>query len=278
MKRFFFCAALLLCAFPAFAAEKESAYDRVMKTQTIRCGYGTNKPWIYRDEQTGKLVGLNVDIMQAIADQLGLKLEWPEETGWGDLPIAMQSGRFDVACSSLWTDPVCGMHVAYPTPLFYMAIHAFARADDARFSAGTMETINDPATRLAVQDGDFSMIIAKRFFPKAQMTAIPSNAQWNQTLQDVIAGKADIVFSDSTNVSNFNENNEKKLVRVPLPEPVSLYGNALAVGIQEHELKEMIDTVVKHFIYTGKMDELTADFRRKYPDALILPERPYRQN
>src|SRR4051812_29807285 len=94
--------AFLLFSLPAFAAPKESAYDRVMRTQTIRCGWGTNNPWIYQDLKTGQMRGVIADVMNEIAGKLNLKLEWPEETGWGNLPEALESGRVDVACSTMW--------------------------------------------------------------------------------------------------------------------------------------------------------------------------------
>ena len=263
-------------ALPAFSADgpKESAYDRVMKTQTIRCGYGTSKPWIYQDLQTGKTQGLNVDIMQEIAKQLGLKLDWPEETGWGELPTSLYNGRVDIACSLLWNDPARGKQVAFTRPLFYTAIYAWTREDELRFT-GKPEEINNPSVRIVAQDGDMTASIAKRDFSAARMVSVPMNVSWSEIFTNVVDGKADVVFADTIAVSNFNASNPKKLKKISLPRPAAVYGNSLAVGINETALKEILETAVNYMLQTGELQALTADFRKQYPDAIILPTQPY---
>ena len=67
MKKLMIVLLVFFTALPALAApEKQSAYDRVMAAETIRCGYGTWAPWIYQDLKTGQLQGLNVEIMKAV--------------------------------------------------------------------------------------------------------------------------------------------------------------------------------------------------------------------
>lgn len=63
MKHDIWACVVLLMAFPAFAAEKESSYDRVMRTRTLRCGYGIFQPMIMKDPNTRKISGIFVDIM-----------------------------------------------------------------------------------------------------------------------------------------------------------------------------------------------------------------------
>ena len=273
MKKIIFVLALL-CATSAFAAERESAYDRVMKTQTIKCGYGTNRPWIYKDDTTGKMAGLNVTIMEKIAGTLGLSLSWPEETGWAEVPTALSSGRVDVACSALWNDPVRGRQTAYTDPVFYQPIYVYARADDTRFT-GKIEELNDPSVRISVQEGDFGLGLAQRFFPKATHVTIPQQAAWTDIYMNIITKKADVTFIDAVNASNFNKNNDNKLRRIPLTEPMAIYGLSYAVSIHEPALKEMINSAVRYMIQTGQIEELTADFRKEYPDAIILPKKPF---
>jgi hypothetical protein len=46
----------MFLSFPAFAVEKESAFDRVMKSGVIRCGYWVRSPMITKDLNTGEIV------------------------------------------------------------------------------------------------------------------------------------------------------------------------------------------------------------------------------
>ncbi len=264
-----------LLPFTAFAAEKkESAYDRVITSGKIRCGYGTWKPWIYQDLETGKLKGLTVDLMEEVGRQLDLKLEWPEETGWGELPTSLANGRVDVACSTLWNDPARGKILAMTQPVFYTAIYAYMREGDARFT-GKLEEINNPDVRIAVQEGDFTYALAVRQFPRAQLVSIPPNVAATDAFLNVTTGKADVTFIDGVAMSDFNKNNAVKLARIPLARPVAVYGNTLAVGIKETELRDMLETTIRYMLQTGTIESVTADFRKEYPDAIILPAKPY---
>lgn len=267
-------ALLLVClTAPAFAAEKTSAYDRIMKTQTLRCGYGTVKPYIWQDTD-GKLTGFYVELAEELARQVNLKLEWPEETGWAEIPTALYNGRVDLACSIMWNDPVRGRQMAFTRPLFYTPVYAWHAEGDARFS-GNLEDINDPAVRIAVQDGDFTIALAKRMFPKAQLVSVPAAAQWTDLFMNVVTGKADIMLTETTTVVNFNANNKKKLVRMKGDTPLLVYGNAFGVSIREPELFAMVDNAVRYMQQTGRTADLTADFRKEYPGAILLPKTPY---
>lgn len=273
MKKLILSCLLVILSLPAQATEKEKAFDRIMKAETIRCGYGTFKPWIYHDSATNDLTGFVVDIMEEIGRQSNLKLTWGEEISWGEFATALYSGRVDVACSTMWNDPARARQIMFTDPLFYTAVHAWSRTDDNRFSSN--KDINKPDIRIAVQDGDFTYGLAKRLFPQAQLVTIPQGAAWGDIMLNVTTKKADILFIDVVSVMNFNETNETKLKKVPLKDPVAVYGNTLAVSIREPELKEFLNANVRYLIQSGKLEELTAPFLKTYPDSLILPRKPY---
>jgi len=254
--------------------EKLSAFDRVMSSGTIRCGWATNDPWIFKDIKTGEMKGITVDVMKAVADHLQLKLEWPEETGWPNLPASLENGRVDVACSSLWNDPLRGKHVAYTQPIFFTGLYIYSRAGDARFT-GKIDEINSPDIKIAVQDGELGVTLAHRYFPKAQLVALPDLVTPADIYMNVTTGKADVTIGDGISSQKFNVMNEAKLSRVPLAKPLTVYGNSFAVGIHEPELKEIIDNTVRYMIQTGEIEDQTKEFRTQYPDALVLPSSPY---
>src|ERR1700735_3304508 len=69
----------------ASSVKTATAYERVMRTGTIRCGYVRWYPYFTKELKTGELSGLNYDAMAAIGEELDLKIEWAEEVGWGNL-------------------------------------------------------------------------------------------------------------------------------------------------------------------------------------------------
>ena len=83
-------------------AAKESVYDRVMRTGTIRCGYNTEPPFVVIDPNTRKVSGAGVDIVEEMGKLLGLKVEWAEQVGWDMMAAGLQNGRYDLACNGKW--------------------------------------------------------------------------------------------------------------------------------------------------------------------------------
>lgn len=268
----------VLFALPAIAADKgkESAYDRMMRTGTIRCGYGINNPWIYQDLKTSEMKGLYVDIMEMVAAQIFIKLEWPEETGWGNIPTSLINGRVDATCGPLWIDPARARQVAFTRPLFFTPIYAYARTDDNRFSGLVRpEDLNDPSVRIVTLDGNVTDMLTKRYYAKATPVSLPQSSAWAEGYLSVTTGKGDVIFSDATGVAMFNANQDDKLKKIDLSEPVTVYGSALAVSIHEQELKEMLDATVSYLLNSGQIQILTDEFVRQYPGALISVPNPY---
>src|SRR4029077_16286628 len=63
---------------------KETVYDRIMRTKKIRAAWLTYPPAAMKDTKTGKMTGIFVDTLEAMAKNMGLEVEWMQgETPWG---------------------------------------------------------------------------------------------------------------------------------------------------------------------------------------------------
>lgn len=71
----------LLSIQTAQAEEVTIGFDRVMKTNKLRCGYAIATPWFMKDPLSGNLSGYGYDVTMALASKAGLEVEWVEETG-----------------------------------------------------------------------------------------------------------------------------------------------------------------------------------------------------
>src|SRR6202012_5680823 len=101
------------------AVQKESAYQRVMRTQTIRCGYVLWTPFLVKDPNSGKLSGVFYDYTEALAKALHLKIEWDEEMGWADFPSALNEGRVDVMCGGSRPNSSRAREIDFVKPILY---------------------------------------------------------------------------------------------------------------------------------------------------------------
>ena len=59
--------AMALLSSSAFAADKESAYERVLRTGVLRCGYIAYPPHLIVDPATGTISGISHDIIEEAA-------------------------------------------------------------------------------------------------------------------------------------------------------------------------------------------------------------------
>lgn len=142
-------AILLLTALPAHAADKETAFERILRTGTIRCGYIIYPPQLMRDVNSGKISGFAADIIEHIASELSLKVEWAEETGTASMIDGLKSGRFDAVCNTVWASTVRTREAWFTDPVFFTAVNAYVREGDERFD-NDISILNDPAYKIAV--------------------------------------------------------------------------------------------------------------------------------
>jgi ABC-type amino acid transport substrate-binding protein len=268
-------AALFVCiGTVAFAADaKESVYDRVMRTQTLRCGYGIFPPQTMKDPNTGKFSGAFVDIMQQIGTELGLKIEYVEEVDWGSIPQALASGRIDAFCPGMWGTAKRGAHIGFTAPVYFSTIEAFVRADDKRFD-NNKQAINSPDVTIATNDGDVTEEIANRSFPKARRFAKGNVSEETFLLINVATKKADITFTAPSIAKEYMKKNPGVLRQVTLPEPILVYPNVIGVDIHEHEMINMLNATIFQLQNNG----LVRDALSKYEDGKFfrLPVQAYK--
>lgn len=204
---------LLLVSVPALAAE--NAYERVQSTGILRCGYILWPPFMERDPNTGAFSGMSYEYAEALAQSLGLKIEWVEEVIPGQQVESLRSGKIDAVCTADGpVVPATGRYLYYSDPIITLPFYLYARADDPRFDHHP-EKVNTPSTKIALLDGDVSGEVATVRFPNASRFAMPQIALPSQMLVDVAEKKADVAITDNFSVLDYNRKNPNVLKRVP---------------------------------------------------------------
>lgn len=96
-------AVLLLAALvlTACASSGSDGDNPVKSAGVLRVGTeGVYSPFSYHDPATGQLVGYDVDVARAVADKLGVKVEFVE-TPWDSIFAALEANRFNVVANEV---------------------------------------------------------------------------------------------------------------------------------------------------------------------------------
>jgi ABC-type amino acid transport substrate-binding protein len=206
---------------------KETAFDRITKTNTLRCGYAVDAPWTVVDPNTGKISGFNYDITNAIAGKIGLKVDWVEETGWGTAEQGLITGRYDMLCGNVCVDPRRARSATYSTPFVHIPHVAVVRIDDTRFdnASDPLKLINNKSIKAGVKNGHVFEFTANERFPQAEKVYANDISDDSEFFEMLKTHKIDVAFGDQSMVDLYNEKNPGGKVK-SLPVPVRFCNGA----------------------------------------------------
>lgn len=247
-------AALFCAAFPVFAAEKESTFDRVLRTGEIRCAYAPAYPYITKETVSEDVVGPTADIFRDIADSLGLKVLWVAEVGFADFAEGFKTGRYDAFCGVLTATAPRSRVAAFTVPVVFIAHDIFVRENETRFK--NLEDLNQPDVKAAVTDGESFQYKTRKYLPRTQEHSLPNMTPPAQLLMDVADGKADLVMHDSVLVPLYNEQNPDKKLKPVLTDPLEVNPNVFAVPLGEQDFLNMLNTALLSMQNMGEIEKI----------------------
>lgn len=260
---------------PAVAAAKESAYDRVMRTGTLRCGFNYIDSIISKDDRTGSMTGLAAELTNKIAEVGGLKVEWVGPLDWGNIRVELESGKIDAMCAAMWQSGQKAKYMIFSAPFSYQGLEAYIRADDNRFS-GDVRKINDSKMTVVIIDNDNSDFIARTDFPKAKRFPLPQTAADADVFLPVVTGKADVAFAVTGLANQFIKHNPGKLKPLADGHYLRIFGNTYVVGANEFQLNHFIETTLAEIENSGYVDELIDRYNKQYPKMFIKKAKSYK--
>lgn len=155
------CVPLVACLGIANVAHADALAD-VKARGTLVCGtLGTSEPFSFQDPKTRQVVGYEVDLCKAIADDLGVKLEVKMISVAARIP-ELAGGRVDVVAANLGWSPERAQQIDYSYQHYVSPQKILIRRDDA----ATLKTNADLAgERVSAVSGSSSEAGAKRLIP-----------------------------------------------------------------------------------------------------------------
>jgi len=251
------------------AAAQETAFARVMRTRTIRCGYVVYPPAFIKDPNTGRYSGIIYDIVELMAKRIGLQVQWAEEVTFGTMVEGLKTRRYDALCLNGWNSGNYSPYLSQTIPLYYSVLDAYTWEGNDKFD-DALEFANDANVKIATIDGTATKVIADQNFPRAAQLNMPQSTSYPMVLMDIAAHKADLTFVERSLANDFMAKNPDKIRRVRTAKPVRYYANGLNLPIADHELLSMFNMTLEEMIGSGDIDAILAKYNTP-PSNLPVP-------
>ncbi len=258
------------------APHKETAFERVVRTNTLRCGYGVFAPYFMKDPITGAFSGIWHDFAEETGSMLGVKIEWVEEIGLDDIGIALDTKRVDAYCSALWVAGKRARSVNFLSPSAFEPMLAYVRVKDHRFDKD-LKSLNDAQVGVSTMDSEGGGFIAQEDFPKAKQVSLPHLSGYPDMFKQVATGKADVVIAAPSGAMAYLKNNQGEL-RPLADKPLRTFPiSAFVVGYGQDALREALETAQKSVLVNGTMEKILQRYE-PFPGAFLRVAKPYAEN
>lgn len=254
------------------SVQSQPAFERIGETGTIRCGYAVATPWFMIDPKTGEKTGFTHDVVMKVADKLGVKVEWTEETGWGVAEAGLQTGHYDVMCGSVCVDAARNKAALFTKPFVHIPLVAMVRNDDHRFDGG-LESIDDPSVKIGVKNGHVFEYTAKERFPKATLVYANDISDDTEFLEMLTARKIDIAFTGQSTADLYEKNNPGKVHS--LEEPVRYCNGAFMVPLGEYNLQQMLSNATEELNSSNAFEPIAKKYMPFDEKYIRLPDEAY---
>jgi cyclohexadienyl dehydratase len=186
---------------PALAQTK-SKLTQILERGTLRVGTtGDFNPMSFKDTSTNSLVGYDIDAMNQLATDMGVKVEFVT-TEWATLVNGIVSDRYDVFAGGSSLNMARAKTVAFTSPYIYAGTVPLINKKDAK-KFPTWESINNSNVNVAVLMGTVFEQQAKSVFPKAKVRSVEKPATG---YQEVLANRAQVTITSNVEAATLIKN------------------------------------------------------------------------
>jgi len=195
--------ATVLAAAACGAPDSDKA-DRIQTAGVLRVGTeGVYAPFSYHDE-SGQLVGYDVDVVKAVGDKLGVKVEFVE-TPWDSMFAALEANRFDIVANQVTINAERKAKYDLSDPYAIGQGVIVTRADD-----NSVKSLADLKGKIAAENPTSNWAELAR----ANGARVESVDGFAQAIKLLNQGRVDVVVNDSIAVYQYLAETGDKTVKI----------------------------------------------------------------
>ena len=240
--------AVLLTAASALAEGDLLAQIRQRGTLVIATE-GNWSPWTYHDE-TGRLVGLDVEIGALIAEGLGVTPVFLE-TDWDAILAGVDSGRFDIACNGVGYTATRAEKYSFSTPYVYTHKVLVVAANNE-----DIKTIEDLKGRTTANSP--SSTYAQ--LAEEQGAAVTYVSTLGETIELLIQGRVDATINAQVSIEDYLAQHPDAPIRIVQV----LAGDPVAYPVRKSAETESLVAAINQILENARQDGTLAAISLKY--------------
>jgi cyclohexadienyl dehydratase len=236
----------------AASAADESLLHRILNRGTLRVGTtGDYPPYSELDQATNTYKGYEIDVVTALAADLGVKLEFVPTT-WDTLGAGIAADKYDVVASGVTMTLERLKSVAFTEPyLDSPLVPLILKKDDGKFAS--WRDLDQEGVKLAVMAGTSAEESAKKNFTKAEIVSITAPAL---DYQELLAGRVTAAITDTVFIKKALAQYEKDFAVVAIDQPIEGQPNSMMTLQGDQVWLNWLNTWIELKKQTGFFDSL----------------------
>ena len=233
------------------AAEADGALQEIKDSGKLVVGTCADYPpyeWHLIKDGKDEIIGFDIDIAQAIADELGVELEIKDMDFDGLIP-ALSTGKIDMIIAGMNPTDERKQSVDF-TDIYYTQKDALViKSEDAE----NIQSENDlKKASLATQKATIQETYLLENFPDAALQSVP---KWNTAILSLVTGKVDAVLMVETVAKQYVEQNEG-LEIAGFDVASTPNESAIAVAKDNKDFLDAVNDILDEMEDSGKIEEL----------------------
>src|SRR5262245_32402592 len=257
-------AAFLGCSAAVTPAPSAPVLSRIHQRGELVVGTAASMPPLNMTTKTGEIIGLEVDLAQAMAEAMNVKLRLTPIPFAGLLP-ALEAGQVDMILSGMTMTPTRNMKVAFVGPYFVSGKSFLTK--EATMTAKGSADLNNPSMRLAALRSSTSQTFVQQTIPKATLVL---TRDYDEAISLVLQDKVDAMIADFPvcifTVQRYPDRGLYALVTPLTYEPIGI-----AIPVNDPLLVNWAQNLLRELEATGALEQARD---RWFKDASWLSRLP----
>ena len=180
-----------LVSAPAQASSESPVLSRILSSGALRVGMSGGQPPLNFKTKTGALMGLEVDLAQALADIMNLELKIVEKP-FSELLGALAGGDVDLVISGLTITPERNTKSAFVGP-YYLSGKSILTRSTSLAQADETADLNQADLKFAALEGSTSQQFVQSRLPKATLV---TTADYDEAVKLLLADQVSALVAD----------------------------------------------------------------------------------